>query len=357
MAVMAPVPELSLALLARLTAALPLPGAGVEPGKQSGLSGVAAFPPPEITAGPGQPSRVPDVVVFSSAPMRVLSDLASAGLRQLTALLPVLEQAVQAESTAPLGILAKAVAVAARQIVEGHTALLAEGPDRVAAALRGEVLTKSGAPTSAATDTKQMLRTLARQIGAEIEPAQDSHVSETLRTIARQIGASDTLEPRSAAEAGDGLIQRWLGEATHVLRSTGATLDRAEQQLRPLVSEEPTQLAGALLAGTNVAGMSPSAWVLSEILAAQAQIAMAYASVGQARTTARFTYRAAPRTLSLNNLAGATTLLGMLLILATLWLVGGLWSVATGLVALAATAVWVWRISRASRGVTLDARG
>ena len=114
MAVMAPVSGLSLAALARFSAGLPLPEAAAPPDKQA---------------------RMPDVVVFSSAPMRVLSDLASAGLRQLAALLPMIEQAVQGESPAPLGLLAKAASAAARQIGDGHEALLAEGPDRVAASI------------------------------------------------------------------------------------------------------------------------------------------------------------------------------------------------------------------------------
>ena len=347
MAVMAPVSDLSVALLTRLTAALPLPESAAAPGKQSSLPGVTALLPPDLAAGPGQQLRVPDVVVFSSAPMRVLSDLASAGLRQLTALLPVLDQAVQTQNAAPIAILAKAVASAARQISEGHTALVAEGPDRVAAALRGEVLPRTGSPTVAVTDTKQLLRTLARQIGAEAEaePAQDSRTSETLRTIARQIGASDQFELRSAGEPAEGPIQRWLAEAKHVLRGTSDALDRAEEQLRPIPTAEPI----------NIVGATPTAWVLTEILAAQAQIARAYAAVGQARTTARASVRAAPRHFSLDHLSGATTLFGMSLILSTLWIIGGLWAVATGLVALAGTAIWVWRISRATRGVTLDA--
>lgn len=289
---------------------------------------------------------MPDVVVFSSAPMRVLSDLASTGLRQLAALLPIIEQAVQEESMVPLGHLAKAAGAAARQIGEGHEALLAEGPDRVAATLRGPLLQSGGPATTAATDTKQLLRLLARQIGADTEPTQEGHASETLRSIARQIGTADQLEPRATAEPGAGPIQRWLTEAKHLLRSTGDALDRAEEQVSSLAKAEPI----------NAASAAPPAWVLTEILAAQAQIGRVYGTIGRARATARIGYRAAPPTLALGTLAGATTVLGMLLILATLWLVGGLWSLVAGAAALGGTALWVLRISKASRGLALDAR-
>ena len=420
MAVMAPVSGLSLAALAKFSAGLPLPEAAAAPDKQG---------------------RVPDVVVFSSAPMRVLSDLASAGLRQLAALLPILEQAVQEESAVPLGYLANAAGAAARQIGEGHPALIAEGPDRVAAALRGPTLPQNNSPANATTDTKQMLRTLARQIsadaepaqdgltseapdrlaaalskspagappdpkqvlravahqlesegpqedragessdqfaatlpktapspisssasvladakqvlrtiarqvGAEAEPARDGKTSEILRSIARQIGTADDPEPLSRTGSDAGPIQRWLTEAKHVLRSTGDVLDQAEQQLRPLAAAEPLNQAAEL----------PAGWALSQIVAAQAQIAMAYASLGQARTAPRLTSRTTPASFRIDHLAGATTFLGMLLVLATLWLIGGIWSVATGAVALGGAAVWVWRISQASRGVALDAR-
>ena len=118
MAVLAPVSGLQLEALARLPDARPLPGPAPEP-KSSVFS---------------------DVVVFSSAPMRVLSDRASAGLRQLASLLPLIEQAVSEETTLALGHLSKAAGTAARQITEGHEALLAEGPDRVAGAMAGRSL-------------------------------------------------------------------------------------------------------------------------------------------------------------------------------------------------------------------------
>ena len=105
-----------------------------------------------------------------------------------------------------------------------------------------------------------------------------------------------------------------------------------------------------------VAGALPSTWILAEIQAAQVQITAAYAAVSQPRTTARISYRIAPPHFSLDHLAGATTLLGMALILTTLWIVGGLWSTAAGIVALGGAVMWTWRLSQATRGVTLDAR-
>ncbi len=386
MASLAPVAGFSLAALERFPAGSPLPEA--------------------TTASVKQPA-LPDVIVFSSAPLRILSDLASAGLRQLAALLPRIEQAVQEGSTVSLGYLAKAASTAARQISDGHQALVAEGPDRVAATLQSNgptdskqllrtlarqigaeaetaediptsepartIVRQSGdkpdillaehpdrvatpmdrpdpaqsrAPEAASTDAKQLLRILARQIGAEIEPAEDSLTSEPAHTIARQVGTVDRLEPRSPVEPGASPIQRWISEAKHLLRSTGDVLERAEAQLRPLAAVEPT----------NVAGEPPAAWVLIEIMAAQAQIALAYNAISQSRAAARHSHRSASRAFSLDSLAGATTLFGMLLIVTTLWIVGGLWSAATGIVALCGAAIWVWRISQASRGVTLDAQ-
>lgn len=424
MAVMAPVSGLSLAALARFSAGLPLPEAAPSPDKQP---------------------RLPDVVVFSSAPMRVLSDLASAGLRQLAALLPLIEQAVQGESPAPLGHLAKAASAAARQIGDGHEALLAEGPDRVAASMQRPFPAQSAAPSvvgldtkqglrtlarqmgedakglpadgpdqvsalskrqlstqsaapptvgvdtkqvlrtlarqvgdetealpgegpnrvaaslqrqlatqpaatpTAGSDTKEILRTLARQIGAEAELPHDGRASENLRTIARQLGTAGPSEPRAPEDPGAGPIQRWLSEAKHLLRSTSDALGRAEEQLRPTATQEPQ--------AQSLDGTAQSAWVMTEILAAQAQVALAYAAVSQTRTGSPVGYRAvAPRRLSLDNLAGATTLLGMLLVVSTLWVLGGLWSAAAGIVACCGAAAWVWRISRASQGVTLDVR-
>ncbi len=325
MAVMAPLPGVTLAALARLSAVLPLPDAG---------------------ASTETLARPPDVVVFSSAPMRLLSDLASAGFRQLAALLPIIEQAVQDQSVVPLGRLAKAASAAARQIADGHEALLAEGPDRVAVALRAQAWPQvASAAPNPASDAKQSLRTLARQVGTEAELAEGGRPDERLRTLARQLGAEDPLEPRPALQPGAGPIQRWLAEAKHLLRDTGEVLDRAEQQFRPLLQVQ------------DAAGCPTAAWVLTEINAAQCQIASAYAAVRQTGTTAPRGHRALSRPPTLGNLAGATTVLGMLLVLATLWLLGGAWSLGIGACALGGAVVWVWRISKASQGVTLDARG
>lgn len=322
MTITAPVPGFSLAALARLAAALPLPSAAPSSAQQ----------------------RSPDVVVFSSAPFRLLSDLASAGLRQLTALLPAIEQALQDDSAAPLGHLAKAAGAAARQITEGHVALLAEGPERVAASLRGEIPIPA---TATPSEAQQVLRTLARQLGtaAEPEPAPDVRTSETLRTIARQIGTAEPLASPLAADKEASPIERWLGEAKLVLRSTGDALDRAEQQL---IALPPATAPDA-----------PSAWALAQITAAQAQVTAAYSSLSHSlreprRIAAAIT--AGSFAIPADHLAGATTMCGMLLVLATLWLAGGIWSLVTGTVGLIGIGFWVMRISRASSGVRLDVR-
>lgn len=324
MAITAPVPGLSLAVLAQLAAYLPLPAAETASAK---------------------PQPLPDTVVFSSPPTRLLSDIASAGLRQLAALLPAIEGAIRDESVVPLGQLAKAVSTAARQIADGHVALLAEGPDRIVAAMPGRV-PLPGAPLPSSGDAKQLLRDLARQLGAETERMPDAHTSETLRTIARQIDAA-RVEPRIPPDPGAGPIQRWLTEAKHVLRTTGGALDRAEATLRPLVAE----------ARPDAGGQPSTIWALTEIMAAQAQLIAAYASLPPTRTEPRRTAGTTGEfrlTLPLQQLAGATALLGMMLIAAVLWLSGGIWALATGAAGLVVTAFWVWRISRASRGVTLD---
>lgn len=325
MAITAPVPGLSLAVLAQWAASLPLPGADIASAK---------------------PQPLPDTVVFSSPPTRLLSDIASAGLRQLAALLPAIEAAILDASVGPLGQLAKAVGAASRQIAEGHVALLAEGPDRIVAAMPARV-PLPGAPLPASSgDAKQLLRDLARQLGAETERMPDAHTGETLRTIARQIDAA-RIEPHLSADPGAGPIQRWLTEAKHVLRSTADALDRAEATLRPLVAE----------ARPDAAGQPAAIGALTEITAAQAQLIAAYASLPPARAEPRRTAGMAGGfrfTVPLQQLAGATTLLGMMLIAAALWLSGGIWALATGAAGLVVTAFWVWRISRASRGVTLD---
>ncbi|RZK88141.1 MAG: hypothetical protein EOO66_18645, partial [Methylobacterium sp.] len=260
MTIMPPVQGLSLAALARLVA-LPLPSA----------------------APPSAEPRAPDVVVFSSAPFRLLSDLAGAGLQQLTTLLPVLEQALQDDSAVSLGHLAKAAGAAARQIADGHVALLAEGPERVAASLRGEL----PAPvTEMPTEARQVLRALARQIGTEpdtksapesrandglrtlarqvgtasdakpapepraneglrtlarqlgttpdAEPAPEARANEILRTVARQIGTQDHPAALRSSEPDSSPIERWLNDADLVLRGTSDVLDRAEQRLAAL---------------------------------------------------------------------------------------------------------------------------
>lgn len=323
MTITAPAQGLSLATLARLaTLELPLPSA----------------------APPSAQQRAPDVVVFSSAPFRMLSDLASAGLKQLTALLPALQQASQDDGANSLGHLAKAAGAAARQITEGHVALLAEGPERVAASLRGEVPIPA---TAVPSEARQILRTLARQIGTspEAEPAADARTSETLRTAARQIGASERLASPLVADPDASPIQQWLGEAKLVLRDTGDALDRAEQRLAALPQ--------AMTPDT------PTAWALAQITAAQVQVTAAYGSLGQSLREPRRLAAAigvGSFTNPTDHLAGATTMFGMLLVLGTLWLAGGIWSLVTGTAGLIAIGFWVVRISRASSGVRLDVR-
>lgn len=319
MTITAPVQSLSLATLARL-ATLPLPSAAPSSAQQ----------------------RAPDVVVFSSAPFRLLSDLASAGLLQLTALLPALERALQDDGATSLGHLAKAAGAAARQITEGHVALLAEGPERVAAWLRGE----TPIPTTAiSSEARQTLRTLARQLGTapEADPAPDARTSETLRTIARQIGTAERLAFPLVADPDTSPIQRWLDEAKLVLRGTGDALDRAEQQLTAFPQTTTPD--------------APSSWALAQITAAQVQVSAAYGSLSKSlREPRRFTAAIGAGSFAMppDHLAGATTMFGMLLVLATLWLAGGIWSLVTGTAGLIAVGYWVMRISRASSGVRLD---
>lgn len=371
MTITAPVQGLSLAALARLVA-LPLPSA----------------------APPSEQSRAPDVVVFSSAPFRLLSDLAGAGLRQLTTLLPALEQALQNDSAVPLGHLAKAAGAAARQIAEGHVALIAEGPERVAASLRGELPapvtevsteahqvlrtlawqlgtvsdaepatatrtnessrplarqpgTASEAESAPATRTNESLRTIARQLGtvSDAAPTPESRANETLRTIARQIGTQDHPAAPRSSEPETSPIERWLSDAELVLRDTGDVLDRAEQRLAALPQATTPE--------------TPSAWALAQITAAQVQVTAAYGSLGHSLRAPRRAIAAAAAssfTLSADRFAGATTMLGMLLVLGTLWIAGGVWSLVTGIAGLIALGLWVVRISRASSGVSLDVR-
>lgn len=321
MTVTAPVQGFSLAALARLVA-LPLPSAAL----------------------PSAQSRAPDVVVFSSAPFRLLSDLAGAGLRQLTTLLPALEQALQDAAAAPLGHLAKAAGAAARQIAEGHVALIAEGPERVAASLRGEL----PAPvTEVPADAHQLLRTLARQLGTapDAEPAPEIRANESLRTIARQIGMPDHPAAPRSSEPEASPIERWLSDAELVLRGTSDVLDRAEQRLATLPQATAPE--------------TPSAWALAQIAAAQVQVTAAYGSLGHSLRAPRRAIAAAASisfALSADGVAGATTMLGMLVVLAALWFAGGVWSFVSGIAGLVALGVWVVRISRASSGVSLDVR-
>ncbi len=330
MTMTAPVSGLSLATLARLVA-LPLPS-GAPPSAQQ--------------------ARSPDVVVFSSAPFRMLSDLASAGLQQLSALLPALEKAVLEESAAPLGHLAKVAGAAARQIGEGHVALLAEGPERVAAALRGEI---PSMPPASQTEGRQTLRTLARQIGTAAEgeplpePLPDARTSETLRAVARQIGMAERFGLPQITDPDATPIQRWLSEANLVLHDTSDALERAERQLSAQIQAAPPNAP---------AQDTPTIWALGQIAAAQAQVTAACGSLGQSLRAPRrpAVTTAASFKLQLDHLAGATTMVGTLLILAVLWFAGGVWSAVSGALGLVGLGFWLLRIRRASKGIRLDVR-
>ena len=395
----------------------------------------AAQPASRPSAAGADP--VPDTVVFSSAPLRLLADLASAGLRQLATLLPALEQAVGLPDPVPLGHLAKAAGAAARQVEEGHAALLAEGPDRVAASLNGEQRARAAAPDQAT----QLLRTLARQIGSAPPQATEARASEALRTIARQIGdsvaslpdrassppatasRSESNEPQprrdplarlggepvllperplsqptvpsrpespeqprnplapqpngvppqpadsrwndaptplprpigSAFELPDArpaapadAADRWLDEAQHLLHRAGDVLDQAGEQLRPLIAETPIP--------------SPQiGWALSQIVAAQVQLSSAVARLGTRSKPvsgggAAAAWSLPSMSIPLERLSHAAGLAGIMLVLFAVWLAEGVWTLAAGVAGLVTTAFWVFRISQAARGVTLDAR-
>ena len=234
--------------------------------------------------------------------------------------------------------------MAVRQVADGHVALLAEGPDRLAAALPSATPPRA----SVLAEAPQQLRSLARQIGATLEPATESATdvvpNATLRTVARQIGANalerpllDISDPKAEP------AQRWLAEADHILHRTGDTLDQASA----LVPLAETALARPTLDPLAI-----------EIAAAQMQVATTRAALSsrataprQAATPSRFPLDLLPRQLS-----NATSLIGTLVILALMSLATGLWSVCLVLLGLGATVYWVWRIGRAAQGVSLDVR-
>ena len=295
--------------------------------------------PPTARDGSVPTPRPSDVVVFSTPPFRALAELAAAGLRSLAVLLPSLELAVEDHALEPLAHLVKAATTAVRQVSDGHVALLAEGPDRLAAALPSTAPPRASAPA----ETPQQLRNLARQIGATLEPMTDPAPSDTLRTVARQIGAATLERPLlTLSDPKAEPAQRWLAEADHILHRAGDTLDQASA-LVPLAETALTQPT-----------LNPLAL---EIAAAQMQVATTRAALSsrataprQAPTPSRFPLDLLPRQLS-----NATSLIGTLVILALMSLATGLWSVCLVLLGLGATIYWVWRIGRAAQGVSLDA--
>ena len=278
--------------------------------------------------------------MFSTAPFRALAELAAAGLRQLATLLPTLEQAVEDRSLEPMIHLAKAAGAAARQVEDGHVALLAAGPDRLTAALPSALPLPRTLPSE---ETSQALRTFARQIGATLEPEAGTVPNDTLRAAARQIGAA-TLEHQAAVEtdAKAEPAQLWLTEAKHLLHRTGDALDQASNLL-PI--PDPAQPPAALSA------------IALEIAAAQTQVAVAFASLAntplasrRATASSRMTFR-----LPTGHLSSAASGFGALLLLTVMSLASGVWWLCLCLIGLTATAFWIWRIGRAAQGLTLDA--
>ncbi|MDT7952367.1 MAG: hypothetical protein RQ966_12765 [Acetobacteraceae bacterium] len=282
-----------------------------------------AFTPP-MGSPPALESALPplDTVVFSSAPLRALADRASAGLWQLWALIPALEQAVRAGTTSPLVALARAAGSAARQVGEGHAALVAEGPVRVAAAITE---TSGGAG-----EINASLRTIARQIGAIAGSGHGRPASESLRAMARQVGA--LLDPARSfpAEPDADPIQRWLAGAQLALGEAAQALERAAQ------ASQPGQ-------------------VLAELAAAQSQVALAGESVGRTRSMMVSRGRAAPLPRVKSGAAASVSLLGLLVVGAMVVMLIGAGVAAAGLAAVLCFGIWVWRWSRASRHIALDA--
>lgn len=277
--------------------------------------------------------RLSDAVVFSSAPFRLLADLATTGLRQLATLLPSLEQAVEDGNLVPLGHLAKAANAAARQVGDGHLALLAAGPDRALAAL-------PGTPPFRALPSDG-LRAFVRQQGAAPTMAAPLRADDDLRAIARQIG--NALPPlRTDDDPEPDPAERWLSEAKHLLRRTGETLTEAV---------EHRSITDPALPPSPQIG-----WAMAEIVAARAQVSTTLLQLDevpvQPRCCHASSFFSAP--LRLEQLAGAVSVLGIVLFLALLAMAAGAWSIGAGILALGGTAYWAWRIGRAAQGFRLD---
>lgn len=276
--------------------------------------------------------RLEDAVVFSSAPFRLLADLATAGLRQLATLLPSLERASEDGSLVPLGHLAKAANTAAREVADGHLALLAAGPDRTASALLGVPIR---------TTPSDGLRALARQRGGFPVEAAPPRAADDLRAIARQLGAALPLvgDDAPAVDPKEG----WLAEAKHILRRTGDALADA-------VDRYPAT-------DTTIQLSPQTSWAMAEIVAARAQVSATLVRLNEIPTepNRRATAPLLAGPFGLEQWAGATGALGIVLLLALLVLIGGAWSLGAAILALGGTAYGAWRIGRASRGFRLDA--
>ncbi len=295
-------------------------------------------------------SRSPDTVVFSSAPFRLLAEVATTGLRQLATLLPTLERVAADPAVAPsLGHLAKAAAAAARQVSDGHDALLAQGSERIVAALPGRATPRAPGSAPPPGVAEPPLRTLARSVGqSDAPPPALIRVDEGFRATMRQLGASADAPPlpfRDIPPDADPATS-WLREADHLLRRADDALDSAINR-PPLPPLDPLPLNPAAI---NWALVEVAA-ARSDIVAARTRLAAHPAAARSAPSPGRATFAhvALP-------LQGGLGLLGLGLLFVLLLVVTGAWSLAAGLAALAGTALCAWRIGRASIGVRLDGR-
>ncbi|HYZ61469.1 MAG TPA: hypothetical protein VE650_03370, partial [Acetobacteraceae bacterium] len=318
----------------------------------------ATLPPtPDASGLTGAPSsRQPDLIVFSSAtPLRLLSDLASTGLRQLISLLPIVERLLQdpapEASPLPLGHLAKALGAAAQQIEEGHEGLLT-----------GDAARLSPGTARASSTARDTLRATARELGVAYDPylprgAADRLQSgrapdarQALRAAARQVGEahSDSSTPQAPAPGGDraaSAVNRWLGDAKQALRGASGLLVRAEYRLQAAASPSSEERAPPTV--SHAPAGSDTAWALNQVSLAQHQVAAALLTVTASPlrrvAPSRAPAAAAPAT-RIYRLNSVIAALGAGLLAVLGWLAAGSWSLASGFACLVvtgmATAVW-----------------
>jgi hypothetical protein len=251
------------------------------------------------------PVRLPDQVALSpGALLRQLLEVQSVALRQLAALLPLIETVARADlpnpAPVPLGHLATAV---------------------------GEV---------------------ARQVGADY--------GAVLSTAASKV-------PLGSEHPAFGSIEHWRGEASATLRNAADLLEHVEHRLRepallaaqdtaPEVAPSPPQLA-----------VVDALWVLSQVVTAQRHVAWALRglasplSAGNARRRGRILTGRPDRA---TVLAGAIALLGVAILALLLWLAVGWWLAVAGVAGVLATfaawAGWGWRVAVTWRGLRLELR-